>query len=378
MRIAYFSDTFIPQINGVSNTLSYLKRYLDKSGVDYRFHVPDYDDNGLRNDKHIICSRGMALPDYHDCKLTLPWMPRLSADMDSFRPDLIHLVTEFGIGIMGRSYARTKRIPIVSSYHTNIDQYAQYYPIISPLKENVKDYFRWFHRRSRRVFVPTDETRGQLQAIGFQNLSIWSRGIDTALFTPGRRAGAFRERYDLAGKKLVLYVGRVAAEKDVGLLPEVMRRVQAAHPEATLVVTGDGPQLPQLREQAPKGSVFIGFLRGEPLAEAYASSDLFLTPSSTETFGNVALEAMASGLPVVAANAGGFKTIVRHGTDGLLCAPHDAGAFADALSLLLARPELAAQMGEYALQTAKARSWDSVFSRLMEDYGEALQERAAC
>jgi glycosyltransferase involved in cell wall biosynthesis len=377
MRIAYFSDTFIPQINGVSNTLSYLKRYLDKKGVDYRFHVPDYDDMLLKADANVICSKGMALPDYRDCKLTLPWMPRLSGDMDAFRPSLIHLVTEFGIGIMGRTYARARKLPIVSSYHTNIDQYARYYPSLSPLKQNVKDYFKWFHRRSRRVFVPTDDTREHLQSMGFERLSIWSRGIDTVLFSPEKRSRAFRAQHGLEGKTVILYVGRVAAEKDIGLLPEIMRRVQAKNKNAVLVVTGDGPQLSQLKDEAPEGSVFTGFLRGEPLAQAYASSDIFLTPSSTETFGNVALEAMASGLPVVAADAGGLKNIVHHGSNGLLSAPHQAEAFADALSLLLAKPALSADMGQQAVQTAEKRSWDSVFAGLLADYEVALAERAA-
>lgn len=377
MRIAYFSDTFLPQINGVSNTLSYLKRYLDKNGIEYRFHVPDYDDMQMKADGRIHCSKGISLPEYNDCKLTLPWLPRLSSDMDAFQPDLIHLVTEFGIGVMGRHYARLKQIPIVSSYHTNIDQYAKYYPSLSPLKQNVKEYFKWFHRRSRKIFVPTDETRGHLQSIGFSNLSIWSRGIDTTLFSQDRRSEEFRSRYGLEGKKVILYVGRVAAEKDIDILPETMRRVQAQHENAVLVVTGDGPQLAALRVQAPEGTCFTGFLRGESLAQAYASSDLFLTPSTTETFGNVALEAMASGLPVIAADAGGFRNIVHHGEDGLLCAPRDALASAEAVSLLLAQPELARAMGRRAVETANKRSWDSVFDQLMLDYEQAAGKHAA-
>ncbi|NLI54890.1 MAG: glycosyltransferase family 1 protein [Clostridiales bacterium] len=372
MKIAYFSDTFYPQINGVSNTLSYLKKYLDQHGVEYRFYIPDYEDAAQSDDPRLIRSRGVPLPIYSDCRLTLPWLPRLNSLMDAFQPDLIHLATEFGIGVMGRYYARSKQIPIVSSYHTNIDQYTRYYPSLTPLKGNVKEYFKWFHRRSRRIFVPTDETRKHLQSEGYANLSIWSRGIDTALFSPTRRSEEFRRAHGLTGKTVVLYVGRVAAEKDIDILPSVIRTVQARHRDVVFVVTGDGPYLPALKAEAPEDTVFTGFLRGEELARAYASSDLFLTPSSTETFGNVALEAMASGLPVGAADAGGFRNIVRHGEDGLLAAPRDECLFADALCRLIGNPETAAAMGQRAIETANKRSWDGIFERLLDDYGQAV------
>lgn len=372
MRIAYFSDTFFPQINGVSNTLHYLEKYLGQNKIEYQFHVPDYDDEDLKTDPRIKRSKGIPLPDYRDCRLALPSLPRLSGCMDSFKPDLIHLVTEFGIGVTGRYYARSRRVPIVSSYHTNIDQYIRYYPSLSPLKGNIDGYFKWFHRRSRRIFVPTDDTKGRLQSIGYSNLAIWSRGIDTELFSESKRTDAFRVRYGLEGKAVVLYVGRVAAEKDLAILPETMNRVQARHANAVLVVTGDGPYLPALKAEAPAGTVFTGFLRGEQLAQAYASSDFFLTPSCTETFGNVALEAMASGLPVVAANAGGFQNFIRHGYNGYLSAPRDARGFAEAISRLIFDPVLSREMSRRAVETAKKRSWNSVFDQLIADYARAL------
>ena len=373
MRIAYFSDTFLPQINGVSNTLSYLKKYLDQHNIEYQFHVPEYENAEGNDDLRMIHIKAIPLPIYNDCKLSLPWLPRLSSAMEAFRPDLIHLATEFGIGITGRYYARTNKIPIVSSYHTNIDHYVRYYPSLSPLKNTVEDYFKWFHRRSRRIFVPTEETMGHLQSKGYQNLSIWSRGIDTDLFSPTKRTQEFRCQHGLQDKTIVLYVGRVAAEKDIDLLPETMRILQARRSDVALVVTGDGPSMPMLRAAAPAGTVFTGFLRGEQLAEAYASSDLFFTPSSTETFGNVALEAMASGLPVIAANAGGFRNVIHHGVDGLLSAPRDANGFALALESLLLQPELAWAMGQNAMRAAAKHSWNSIFSQLMADYEQSTR-----
>ena len=375
MRIAYFSDTFLPQINGVSNTLSYLKKYLDQHDIQYQFHVPEYECVEGNNDPHVIHTKAVPLPFYNDCKLSLPWLPRLNDAMEAFKPDLIHLVTEFGIGVTGRYYARTKNIPIVSSYHTNIDNYVRYYPTLSPLKGTVEDYFKWFHRRSRRIFVPTNDTMGHLQGKGYQNLSIWSRGINTNLFSPTKRSDEFRCQHGLKNKTIVLYVGRVAAEKDIDLLPETMRFLQARHGNVALIVTGDGPSMPMLRATAPEGTVFTGFLRGEQLAEVYASSDLFFTPSSTETFGNVALEAMASGLPVIAANAGGFRNVIHHGVDGLLSAPRDAHGFALALESLLLQPERARAMGQNAIQTAARHSWNTIFHQLMEDYEQAVDKR---
>ena len=371
MRIAYFSDTFLPQINGVSNTLSYLKKYLDQHNIEYQFHVPEYETAKGHEDIRMIHTKSVPLPIYSDCKFSLPWLPRLSSAMEAFRPDLIHLATEFGIGIAGRYYARMNQIPIVSSYHTNIDNYVRYYPSLSPLKGTVEGYFKWFHRRSRRIFVPTEETMAHLQAKGYPNLSIWSRGIDTGLFSPSNRSQEFRRQNGLRDKKIVLYVGRVAAEKDIDLLPETMRILQARYSNVALIVTGDGPAMPMLRAAAPEGTVFTGFLRGKELAEVYASSDLFFTPSSTETFGNVALEAMASGVPVIAANAGGFRNVIHHGVDGLLCAPRDACGFAFALESLLLQPNLALAMGLNAVRTAAKHSWDSIFDQLMADYEQA-------
>ena len=379
MRIAYFSDTFLPQINGVSNTLSYLKRYLDKNNIESQFHVPDYDDAAMSADSSIICAKGVPLPIYNDCKLSLPWLPHMNSVLDSFQPDLIHLATEFGIGISGRSYARAKQVPIVSSYHTNIDHYIRYYPSLSPLKGGVDDYFKWFHRRSRRIFVPTEDTRQHLLSIGYNNLSIWSRGIDTDLFSPSKRSQAFRSQFGLQDQTVVLYVGRVAAEKDIDMLPAAMRLLKERVGNVALIVTGDGPSMPALRAEAPEGTVFTGFLRGEELAQAYASSDLFFTPSSTETFGNVALEAMASGLPVIAADAGGFKNIIQHGVNGLLSAPRDAAGFAQALESLVRQPDRARQMGRRAVDCARERSWDAIFGQLISDYAQALEsKKLAC
>lgn len=375
MRIAYFSDTFHPQINGVSNTLSYLKRYLDKHHIEHQFHVPDYDDAALNADPSVFCAKGIPLPMYHDCKLSLPWPPYMNGVLDSFQPDFIHLATEFGIGLSGRSYARAKQIPIVSSYHTNMDHYIHYYPSLSALKSGVDDYFKWFHRRSRRIFVPTEETKQHLQSVGYHNLSIWSRGIDTELFSPQKASQAFRSQYGLQDQTIVLYVGRIAAEKDIDMLPAAMRLLKERVDNVTLLVTGDGPSMPALRAQAPEGTVFTGFLRGEALAQAYASSDVFFTPSSTETFGNVALEAMASGLPIVAADAGGFKNIIQHGVNGLLSAPRDAAGFAQALESLVRQPERARQMAQRAANYAQERSWDAIFDQLILDYELALERK---
>ena len=173
----------------------------------------------------------------------------------------------------------------------------------------------------------------------------------------------------------MLYVGRIAAEKDIDMLPAAMRLLKERVDNVTLLVTGDGPSMPALRAQAPEGTVFTGFLRGEALAQAYASSDVFFTPSSTETFGNVALEAMASGLPIVAADAGGFKNIIQHGVNGLLSAPRDAAGFAQALESLVRQPERARQMAQRAANYAQERSWDAIFDQLILDYELALERK---
>lgn len=373
MKIAYFTDTLFPQVNGVTNTLGRLDAYLDRKSIRHMFFAPEYPEKYKEeNAEKIKRFKSVSLPIYPECRLSIPSYGPLCRAADKFRPDLVHLVTPLGIGRMGLKYARERGIPIVSSFHTYFDAYLKYYRL-EYLEDAIWSYFKWFHSFSDINFCPSADTMKVLGEKGVKDLRIWSRGIDAEKFSPDLKNAGIRRRFDADGKLLFLYVGRVAAEKDLDVLLECMNNINALHPgKAVFVITGDGPYSAHMKKSSPANTHFTGYLRGRELAEMYASCDVFVFPSSTETFGNVVLEAMASGLPVVAADAGGVKDSVLHEYDGFLCKAGNAMSFTKAMESFIRLPGLAAAMGARARQQTLCRTWDSIFDALLKDCGEAI------
>lgn len=373
MRIAYFTDTFLPQVNGVTNTLGKLDAYLEKNSVERMFFAPEYPEAGAGESKDTIKRfKSVSLPVYPECRLSIPLYAPLCKLVDEFNPDMIHLVTPLGIGWAGLKYARERGVPLVASFHTYFDAYLKYYRL-EYLEDAVWNYFRWFHNFCSINFCPSTDTVRLLDEKGVMNLRIWSRGIDTDKFDPALRNDDFRGRFDAGDKMLFLYVGRVAAEKDLDILLECMNNINSFYPgKASFVITGDGPYLAHMKKNSPPNACFTGYLKGRELAEAYASADVFLFPSSTETFGNVVLEAMASGLPVIVADAGGVKDSVRDDDDGFLCQARSVIGFTQAMEKFIKDPGLAASMGARARQHTLSKSWDNIFAGLLGDYGDAV------
>jgi glycosyltransferase involved in cell wall biosynthesis len=373
MKIAYFTDTFLPQVNGVTNTLGKLDAYLEKNSIQHMFFAPEYPEASQSEDSlKVQRFKSISLPIYNECRLSIPIYASFSKIIDKFNPDLIHLVTSFGIGWMGLKYAREKGIPVVSSFHTNFDAYLKYYKL-EYLEEPIWNYFRWFHNFSEINFCPSTDTMKALDDKGFRNIRIWSRGIEVEKFNPTFKNTNIRQKFDAVNKMMFLYVGRVAAEKDLDILLECMNNINALHPgRACFIITGDGPYAGYMKKNAPANTHFTGYLKGLELAEIYASSDVFIFPSSTETFGNVVLEAMASGLPVIAANAGGVTDSIHHDCDGLICKARNAMGFTKAMEKFISTPGLAASMGAAARQYTLSKSWDSIFNGLLKDYQEII------
>lgn len=373
MKIAYFTDTLLPQVNGVTNTLSRLDAYLDGKCVRHMFFAPGYPEKYRDDDPEKIKRfKSVSLPIYPECRLSIPSYGPLCKAADEFKPDLVHLVTPLGIGWMGLKYARERGIPLVSSFHTYFDAYLKYYKL-EYLEDAIWNYFKWFHNFSGINFCPSTDTMRVLAEKGIRNLRLWSRGIDVGKFSPDLKNMDIRRQLGALDKTVFLYVGRVAAEKDLDVLLECMGNINALYPgKAVFVITGDGPYAEHMRKSSPLNTHFTGYLKGRELAEIYASCDVFAFPSSTETFGNVVLEAMASGLPVVAADAGGVKDSILHEDDGFLCRAGDAAGFTEAMGKFIERPGLAASMGARARRHTLGKSWDGIFDALLEDYGEAV------
>ncbi|MFS0725326.1 glycosyltransferase family 4 protein [Paenibacillus sp. 1P07SE] len=384
MRLLFFTDTYLPQINGVSRTLGRLSDYLHRTGTEHLIVTPRSGGDGRPAAPHdpqgglpvrSLASIPFAL--YPQCRLALPMMASLRQEIEAFEPDLIHLLTPFNVGLSGLRFARRQGIPHVASYHTHFDRYMEHYHM-KALIPAYWAYTRWFHQSCSAIFAPSAETVDVLREQGLHRLRIWSRGVDAALYSPAKRNAGLRERLGIAAPLLLLYVGRIAPEKDIDTLTAIMHTIpEPLRSQVHWLVAGDGPRLPELQAEAPAGVTFLGHTEGEELAELYASADLFVFPSSTETFGNVVLESLASGLPVIGAAAGGVQELVTDGRTGRLCEPGQPADFVQAITELLSSPGELARYREAARQAALRRSWDSIFAGLIDDYAGVLETQRA-
>jgi phosphatidylinositol alpha 1,6-mannosyltransferase len=289
-----------------------------------------------------------------------------------FRPDLVHCETEFSIGYMGQHAAAAAGVPVVSSYHTDFGRYAEAYGM-PWLRRTVTGYLTRFHRRNRRVFTPSAVAKAELATLGVERVEVWGRGVDTTAFDPRRRSQELRERLGMGSRFTFVYVGRLAPEKRVDVVVEAFRQASALVPRGVihLILAGTGPCEAGLRTSALDGVSFLGFLdRHTQLPDLYANCDAFVFASVTETLGLVVLEAMASGLPVIAAPEGGVRDHLRDGFNGVTYEAGDAAAMARAMVLLVNEWEFTGRLARNARRTAEALSWERELDRLDASYRE--------
>lgn len=370
MRISFVTDTFLPEINGVTTVLATMHRGLQRRGHAVQVVAPRYgpgaDDGG-----DIVRRPSIALPGYAQSRLAWPFDRGVGRALERFRPDLVHVVTEGPLGAAGRRHAISSGIPLVTSFHTDFPRYAAKYLgrwAVAP----VRSYLRRFHGKAAVTQTPSESTRTELLGLGIPRVVVWGRGVDSTLFSPQRRSEARREAMGARGRTLVLYVSRLAVEKDVDTLIFAFQRVQQRLAAAAcFAVAGDGPRSADVRAALPF-AIHRGFLGRTELADLYADADLFVFPSRTETCGLVVLEAMASGLPVIAANEGGVRESLRNGINGLALPAGDAAAFAAAVEELAADGQQRHAMGQAARAFAVARDWERELDALEPLYAGAL------
>jgi glycosyltransferase involved in cell wall biosynthesis len=376
MRIALFADTFLPQVNGVARTLGRLVAFLRARGDAVALVAPRIP--GLADERAdlLVAPPSIPVPLYPELRLALPISPAAGRRLRAFAPDVVHVATEFTIGWSGVHWAGANGVPLVSSFHTDFPAYLAGYGFAG-LERRAWGYLRAFHGHALRTFCPSQATLTQLAEHGFHDrLAIWSRGVDAELFSPVHRSDAVRARLAPGARHVLLYVGRLAPEKRIHVLMDAFEQIRARAPRpVALVLVGGGPEEHELRRRAAPDVYFTGYLEGTDLAAAYAAADVFVFPSDTETFGNVVLEAMASGVPVVAADRGGVTETVRPGTTGELARAGDAGAFAEATLALLHDSERRARMAQEARAAALVRSWTRVLDDLRGAYVEAAATR---
>ena len=352
MRVATVTETWPPEVNGVAKTAARFVQGLRECGHQVQVVRPRQgaaDRAGA--DEALV--QGMAIPRYANLRVGLPAKGALARLWTFRRPDVVHIVTEGPLGWSALAAAAKLKLPVVSDFRTNFHSYSSHYGV-GWLKKPIVAYLRKFHNRTAATLVPTEAMRAALAQLGFQRLRVIARGVDTALFDPARRDERLRASWGAGPHDVVaLYVGRLAPEKNLAAL--------APMPGAKMVFVGDGPARAALAERFPQ-AVFAGTRTGADLAAHYASGDVFLFPSLTETFGNVTLEAMASGLAVVAYDYAAAAEVIRHGVNGILVPlGSDFAPPAAALATDLARARC---IGQAAREAALARGWDSVVAEL--------------
>jgi glycosyltransferase involved in cell wall biosynthesis len=307
--------------------------------------------------------RGIPIPRYDSLKLGLPAGSTLKRLWTERPPDVVHIATEGPLGWSALECARRLDLPVSTDFHTNFHSYSNHYGL-GWLEKPIGAYLRHFHNRAGCTLVPTEGMRRDLARQGFEGLAVVARGVDTALFHPARRSQELRAQWGAAPEDpVVIYVGRLAPEKNLPLVIKAFEAMVAAEPRARLVLVGDGPARSDL-EARNKGYVFAGMRRGEDLAAHYASGDIFLFPSTTETYGNVTMEAMASGLAVVAYNYAAAEQHIRQGENGLVARCGDTGEFVRQACALVCDPERVRQLGARARDTAERIDWEEVFNAL--------------
>jgi glycosyltransferase involved in cell wall biosynthesis len=363
-RIAIVTETYPPEVNGVALTMGHLVAGLRGAGHTVSLVRPRQsciDDWGNHTDGMILV-RGLPLPGYKSLQLGLPAKRLLRRRWTENRPDVVYVATQGPLGWSAVNAARDLRIPVFSGFHTNYHTYSKHYRI-GWLHQLVLNYLCSFHNRTESTFVPSAELRERLLKLGFRNVTVLGRGVDSQLFHPSRRQKELRQRWGLSQNDLaLLYVGRLAPEKNLSLAIEAYRAVKKIRPTARFILVGNGPTSAALQCAHPD-LVFCGLQTGVRLAEHYASADMFLFPSETETFGNVTLEAMASGLAVVAYNYAAARLHIVSGHTGLLAPYGDAQAFIDSTLALAQTRDLVRTIGRAARSYITSVAWPQVVNQ---------------
>lgn len=380
MKLAIVTETFPPEVNGVAMTFGVITRELVRRGHEVEVYRPERTDLLMRSEDFrgmtIKPMAGFPIPGYAAIRMGLPAQRRLKRDWRTWRPDLVHVVTEGPLGASAVSAARSLGIPVTSSYHTNFHSYAGHYGV-GPLKRLALGWLRRVHNRTRRTFVPTAELGTELQSQGFQNVAVLSRGVDLRSFAPERRSLQLRSLWRAnADTPVVLHVGRMAPEKNYGLLFRIYDAMRKREPRLRFVLAGEGPLQASLKREHPE-CIFAGFLSREEVGRFYASADIYIHASTTETFGNVLTEAMASGLACAGYDYAAARQFIRHGENGLVAPLGDETALEAEAVRLASDTELRRKLGTAAPDSLRRQSWEAVVARFEEDLLAVLGKKEA-
>jgi glycosyltransferase involved in cell wall biosynthesis len=346
MKLAYFTESIPPNTDGVGRTMCHLIRTLDSEKIDYRVFAPFKPDHSTPWSRNVHKIGSVPFLPYKDYRISVPDLLQISRLLDRFSPDLIHITSPTPMGIYGVRYAKKRKIKVVASYHTHFTDYFSYYGLRNAEKAGWS-YLKWFYNSCDRIYAVSPSSADRLKGQGFKDVELWMHGVELAQFSPKYRRSDLRKSIYAETRPIFLFVGRLVKEKGLDILVAADRILRAKGHDFQLVFVGEGPMRSELQEKLPNAH-FTGILHGVRLSEWFASADLFVFPSRTETLGNVIIEAFASGIPAVCVGQGGALDIVDHGRNGMLAKPDDPADFADTIEIFLKDRSLFGKMGSSA------------------------------
>jgi len=372
--VALFTGNYNYIKDGVALTLNRLVAFLESRGVPVLVFAPVAETPAFESAGELVPVPSFAIPTRKEYRIATGLPEAQRKRLAAFRPTLFHIAVPDILGYQALKLAEKWKVPVVASYHTRYDTYLRFYGL-GFLETLGQRYMRNFYNRVRRVYPPSQSMAEIIRQEGqSQQVEVWARGVDSELFSPARRDMSWRRSLGIADDEVAIsFAGRLVKEKNVAIYMRVMNALTARGLKVKPLVIGDGPEMAAMTSGLKNG-VFAGFLHGEDLARAYASSDIFFFPSESETFGNVTLEAMASGLPAVNAIASGSNSLVAEGETGHLVSARDEQGLARKLEVLVKDEGQRRRMGEAARQRALGFSWDHILSGLLESYRTVLRE----
>jgi glycosyltransferase involved in cell wall biosynthesis len=376
LRIALFSGNYNYVRDGANQALNRLVGFLLRQGAKVRVYSPTTDTPAFPPTGDLVSVPAFSIPTREEYRVPASLTPRVRRDLEQFAPNVIHVASPDIVAHRALSWARARDVPAVASVHTRFETYMQYYNL-HWLEPVIRAILRRFYRRCDAIVVPAESTAAILRAQRMNSdISIWTRGVDRDQFNPGRRDMGWRRAHGIKGGEMVIaFLGRIVMEKGLEAFADAIDALEKRKVKHKVLVIGDGPARAWFEERL-RQAVFTGQLVGSELGRALASADVLLNPSITEAFGNVTLEAMACGLPVVAAAATGTANLVRDGETGVLVEPGDTNGYAGALDAYARDPALRARHGEAGLAFAKTMDWDAINGAVMKVYQRVIERRA--
>jgi phosphatidylinositol alpha 1,6-mannosyltransferase len=373
LRVALVTSSYNYIKDGVALTLNRFVEYLLSQHVEVLVFAPVGPKPAFEAVGKIVTIPSVPLPLRPEYRVALGLPRSAGRTLRDFRPDIVHIAVPDLLGYGALMAAQALNVPVVASYHTRYETYLKHYRlgVAQPLLES---YLDRFYDACRELYVPSPSMVEVLKARGLQvEMHLWPRGVDSSRFHPSKRSTAWRARWGIgADEVVVLFVSRLVREKQLETLTAVLRILKDDAPPFRSVVVGEGPERKSLEKRLP-GTLFTGFLDGDDLAQAYASADIFLFPSETESFGNVTLEAMACGLPAVCADATGSRSLVVPDVTGFLVEPGDSDGFVTSVRQLLSDPALRERMGAAARERSLEFGWEDPMRRILQRYEALLQ-----